>query len=430
LRRHGAVLVAPALGLALGLSGLPPGQAQARPPNDDLAEAMAIEDLPFVHTLGLRSSTFEPDELGSSCGGDSNGVWYRFTASAAREMQVAVAESDAPITVSLWRGTRHPLMEVDCRWDAKHWREPWPEAWLKEGETYYLRAAAYVGHAAETLVLRARTKPPSPPPNDRLAQALEVPGPGFHDAVSFDQATSEPGEVRPSCEPSPQPSVWYRVRPAATLALRLQSAPYGDISVWEGEAFPLRELRCGDSSLPLDIVLEANRTYAIRLAFDSRGVIDFSVGSPPPPPANDDLAAAIPIWYPPFRSVVDTSQAGSEPGELPAPCGEAAGRGVWYRLTPARARWYELDTIGSNVDTVLSVWRGDGHPLEPLLCNDNGPNLIDNSALELGPEPGQRYWIKVEGTRHSGGLLVLHVRAQLDGRSELFLPFAWWATRR
>jgi hypothetical protein len=175
----------------------------------------------------------------------------------------------------------------------------------------------------------------------------------------------------------------------------------------------------------LDLALQAGRSYYVRYAVETDGVFDFEVTGPPPRPDNDDLDRAAGVGDAPFVSLVDTSAAGSEVGELPAPCGREPGHGVWYHFAPRFSRWVDLDTRGSKINTVLSVWDGAGHPLRPLGCNDDGPNLIDVSALKMYATGGQVYLIKVEGTGHRGGVTVLNVQPDPRAVWRAFLPLLW-----
>jgi photosystem II stability/assembly factor-like uncharacterized protein len=82
-----------------------------------------------------------------------------------------------------------------------------------------------------------------------------------------------------------------------------------------------------------------------------------------PTPPNDDISAATVISSNTFSVTEDTSGATTSPNDpaLPSGCttgaaNNGAGKSVWFKITPAASLTAEVDTIGSNYDTILSVW--------------------------------------------------------------------------
>jgi hypothetical protein len=79
------------------------------------------------------------------------------------------------------------------------------------------------------------------------------------------------------------------------------------------------------------------------------------------PPANDNFANAISITASPFGDTKDTSGATTETTDPSPSCvsGSATnGRSnsIWYQFKPAMNGSASLNTMGSNFNTVLSVW--------------------------------------------------------------------------
>ncbi len=104
------------------------------------------------------------------------------------------------------------------------------------------------------------------------------------------------------------------------------------------------------------------------------------------PPANDDFAGRLTLTTSIASTVsnVDATMEveGAEPLE-PFPAGYDAGSyegTVWWEWKPAADSWAVISTEGSAIDTVLSIWTGDGYsgPLAQVHVNDEAPPIDSN----------------------------------------------------
>ena len=102
-----------------------------------------------------------------------------------------------------------------------------------------------------------------------------------------------------------------------------------------------------------------------------------------PPPANDNFANAASITGNSFTDTKDSSGATTETSDPTPACaagGTTNGRSnsIWYQFTPASSGSASLNTIGSNFDTVLSIWTGTPGNLTPVACNNGivNPGII------------------------------------------------------
>ncbi|MGH8939801.1 MAG: hypothetical protein ACRDV2_10705, partial [Actinomycetes bacterium] len=129
-------------------------------------------------------------------------------------------------------------------------------------------------------------------------------------------------------------------------------------------------------------------------------------------PANDDISAAIPITAVPTTLEADTSEA-TVAADDPTDCvGPRAT--VWYALTVPTATRVQLDTIGSDYDTTLSVFTGNPGALSPIACNDDRVELA--SGVRFDAEASTTYLVMAgtccfgePGEVGPGGHLVLNV---------------------
>lgn len=165
--------------------------------------------------------------------------------------------------------------------------------------------------------------------------------------------------------------------------------------------------------LPID-------TYEVTVFVDSGCSVDeiddnnnvltheFSIIAVPPEfnvPANDDIANAIdlaPLNLPFSTGVIDTrgaTRGNDDPSELnckpttdPLDTGLAS---IWYTYTPDEDQNLVLDTVGSDYDTYLAVFK-DSSPLEFVDCNDDidSSNTLQ-SSLPIKLQGGVKYYFLV-----------------------------------
>lgn len=87
-----------------------------------------------------------------------------------------------------------------------------------------------------------------------------------------------------------------------------------------------------------------------------------------------------------FSDVVNVSQATAGRGD-PSGCSNNAS--VWYKFTPSRTREVNVNTVGSNYDTVLGVYTGKPGSLTEVTCrNDRFRRQV---ALDLEVTAGTTY---------------------------------------
>lgn len=126
------------------------------------------------------------------------------------------------------------------------------------------------------------------------------------------------------------------------------------------------------------------------------------------PPPNDAFAARTTVAAIPYDDAQSTLEATTEPGEPTSQCGPA-GRSVWYQFTPVTDLVLRADTLGSDFDTVLAVWRGaDLASLDAVACSDDV--ISPQSIVVFAAEAGTTYVIQAGGYVDSAGALSFHLR--------------------
>jgi len=132
---------------------------------------------------------------------------------------------------------------------------------------------------------------------------------------------------------------------------------------------------------------------------------------------NDDIDTPISILTVPSEYIQDTSSSTHETGDPSfIACGQVAGlASVWYLFEATEDGEMTLDTMGSNYNTMLGVWRGAPGSLTLVGCNDNALGKVQ-SQFNFKYTVGVDYYIGVaqKGTAETGGALKLHATTFQD----------------
>ncbi|MEW6156214.1 MAG: immunoglobulin domain-containing protein [Verrucomicrobiota bacterium] len=100
----------------------------------------------------------------------------------------------------------------------------------------------------------------------------------------------------------------------------------------------------------------------------------------------------------------------SQPGE-PNICGVAGGVSQWLAFQPEADGHLEIDTIGSDIDTLLAVYLGTGFlDLEEVACDDNSAPDGLRSRLVLPAKAGVMYLVVVDGAKGAKGTIKINWR--------------------
>lgn len=128
-------------------------------------------------------------------------------------------------------------------------------------------------------------------------------------------------------------------------------------------------------------------------------------------PTNDHLAGAMPISLG-WSGSADLATATTEDGEPLSACSNI-GFTVWYALTVDHDVVVELDTAGSQTDTMFVVWE-DPALRDPFVCaNDDGGGLLARATFPA--RAGTTYLVQVGVDGEKGaepGLMQLAVRVE------------------
>ncbi len=118
------------------------------------------------------------------------------------------------------------------------------------------------------------------------------------------------------------------------------------------------------------------------------------------PPSNDDFGnARVIVGSLPYHDTLNPTDATFQGGEAESTCDSSPEPSVWYRFTPVRSGVFRADTMGSDYDANIDVYRGTTLAgLVEIDCNDDIDSWsIYDSRLAFRATGGTRYYIRVSG---------------------------------
>jgi len=134
-------------------------------------------------------------------------------------------------------------------------------------------------------------------------------------------------------------------------------------------------------------------------------------------PANDNFTNATVISGFPTNALGTNIEATIEVGEpLPAVAGASATNSVWFSWTAPGNASVQIDTIGSNFDTILGVWSGTNLSSLTQLAENDDFSDGTNSVVFVEASAGVTYRIAVYGFQGEQGSINLNLTNDVTSR--------------
>lgn len=251
-----------------------------RPPNDDLADAIVIGELPFSDVLDTANATTEAQEATSSCvpsGGSrpalESTVWYRYEAMDEVVLIANTEGSDFDTILNLFIETDAGLILVTCQenapqvFGAQTAFRPLPQPQKAvvfqttprvafrtlPGRTYLFQVGGSAAFGSSTGNLAFNLRAAEVPANDDFADAEEMGALPTRFEQEMTAGTLEVEEPVSTCMRNwtPTASVWYRLQVEQDSFYRFDADnPVGFgrivIAIFRGEELEsLEEVHCG-----------------------------------------------------------------------------------------------------------------------------------------------------------------------------------------
>ena len=344
--------------------------ALATPGNDLFANASVVGAVPFTDTLSTVGATTEPLENINPCASIGATVWYRFTPSASGVYRADTFGSAGGMdtVLAVYTGAAlSSLIKLGCNDDAV--------GPAFKGRVHRVRRYG-LSHTGRRTRRRNREsageRQRASPINDAFSAAKLVNALPFADSVTTTAATTEPGEPL-SCGPATK-TVWYRFAPGVSALYRVGTAGSSfppTVAAYSGSSLAgLTRLSCATTG-SAEFAATVGGQYRVRAGGVAGGSGGLVVTLARAALAHDAFAAARAIGAAPYADETHTVDATDEPGE-PSPCGSGNGVAVWYAFTAPIGGTYQIDTIGSDFDTVIAVYQGPAlDSLSAVACNDD-----------------------------------------------------------
>jgi hypothetical protein len=405
---------------------------EAPPPNDDFADAKALEEAPSVSaagstTLGSKESG-EPDHAGNP-GGHS--VWFSWTAPSSGPFAISACpyfEESPDTLLAVYTGSAlGALTPVGANDDSPSaCKEMGSEVRFQAvaGTTYRIAVDSKDGQGLFSLEIGGR------PANDAFASPDIVPAEPMMAGGSTVFAGKEAGEPNHAGDPGGH-SVWFSWTPSNSGPVEITACgrPGVDtlLAVYTGTAVnALTAVTSNDDAagrpqngmceLPTDsaVVLNAVAGTTYRIAVDTKDSEGrFGMGFIPVA-GNDDFAEADALseGLPSFGSD-STAFATKESGE-PDHAGDAGGSSVWYSWTAPSSGPVLVSTCtrDGGFDTLLAVYTGSSvESLTPVVAGDDGQSRkgcsSTDSEAQFVATAGTTYRIAVDGKGGAAGSFQL-----------------------
>ncbi|MCI0362657.1 MAG: S8 family serine peptidase [Phycisphaerales bacterium] len=247
--------------------------------------------------------------------------------------------------------------------------------------------------------------------------------------VSTTGAFAFPGEPQENCEVGDvgvSNSVWYDYTPPCDgyFNINTNGSDYDTVlSVFTGSCVPVFFgtflIACDDDSgiglqsQLTNVEVAGGITYHIKVAdYDTTpegGDLDFNFAFSTDPIINDSCFSATAIntnnYNPPNFCTIEATAGLCDGNETCVSDAAGVSNSIWYSFSPQCNGTISINTIGSDYDTVLSVYTGcpfiilpSGNCIQPtqLACNDDiSPGNLDSQILNLPVTQGTTYRIKV-----------------------------------
>jgi hypothetical protein len=415
-----------------------------RPPNDDIANAIAISGSSGSidgHDVGATGSGFgEPYNRW----GENSTVFYKWVAPSTGVYLFDTLTSDYDTDLWLYRGWGSSLGSlpfVTNNDDATSLRLDPDDLHNVVGadHTSAVSLNAVAGQVYTIVIdgppmqqgrftLHWAPATPWVAANDGFAAAQSLSGGSGTVTGRLADTTTEPGE--PGAISDVCCSIWFTWTAPSTGPVRfwtMDETGWPLLSIYTGSTLPTLSLVAENgiglatAGARVDFAATAGTTYRIRLAITTGDFIywpDTAAlhwGAPPPPPANDSFAAAT-IVSGTSGGVAGSSQwATVEPGE-PSPLDRA------YQQPPATV-WYRWT---APINGTASFWV-QSYALRPIIGVYTGSSLD-----QLNPLLTTRVEQLDDGTRTTFPVAAgVNYAVQVQGSDELGAPFQMiWSTAR
>jgi subtilase family serine protease len=326
-------------------------------------------------------------------------VWFTFVPTSNGTVSISTCGSEFDTAVQVYSNGCAGLTEIACNDDSCGSQSSLN--FVGTGGTTYHIFAAGVRNEFGLLRIRAIYNPS----NDRCADAIALENFSTF-TISTVGATSvgDPGSI---CGQTVAQGAWYSFTPLSngTVTVSTCGSDFDTVlQVYNGNCAALTPMVCNDDGCGFQssatFTATGGTTYRI-FAGGKNGANGALRMFASYVPSNDLCADAITLT----EGVTHTASAlgATSAGEAKTACNRVVGHGVWYRFTPSASGTINVNTCGSDYDTVLEIYTGSCASLTAVACNDDGCGV--QSTTDFAATAGVNYLIFAGGFADFSGTL-------------------------
>ncbi|MBX9736849.1 MAG: hypothetical protein K2X32_07980 [Phycisphaerales bacterium] len=257
------------------------------------------------------------------------------------------------------------------------------------------------------------------PANDNCANAIPISntlgGPSIV-LGSLSGAFPTPGLINPCGSSAFSPDVWYAYTPVCSGPYRFQTSGFDTVlalyDTCGGTALFCDDDGGTNQGSQINTTLVEGQTILVRVSGFANRSGDFTLGIQPLGiPANDSCFNAGPaplgtITFPTCLTTNDGPALNPPVNDLPI------GADVWHTFSPPYTARYNLNTNGSNFDTMIAVYLAASCPVTTVqqVAADDDSGVGNASSTSLVMIGGASYKIRVGGFQGAVGQAVLTIR--------------------
>ncbi|MEG5067138.1 PPC domain-containing protein [Microcoleus sp. B3-A4] len=387
--------------------------------NNNFANRRLLPGLPVSTTGSNIGDTGEVGEPAQS--GVINSTWWSWTAPSTGTVTFDTIGSNFDTWLSVYTGSAlNSLSLIGFDDDSGGNNTSRLTRDVIAGTTYQI---AVDGWQSNTGNINFKITAP-PPANNNFANAIALAGATANSTGSNHGATGQVGEPAQSGRIN---SAWWSWTAPSSGFFKIDTRGSNFdtwLSVYTGSAVNnLSRIGADDDSGGNNTSLynlnaTAGTTY--RIAVD--GYSNYTLGSinlniAPTAPPNNNFANRIGLTGQTANARGSNIRATGEVGE---PTQNGLTNSVWWSWTAPSSGSYTFDTIGSGLDTYLSLFNGSAvNSLTLIAANDDigGGNLA--SRLTRSVTAGTTYQIAVDGYQSNRGSIQLHIAPTPAGAATL-----------
>lgn len=400
--------------------------------NDLFADARMIAAVPSTQTqdiFGSTKSITDPAMCAGGTGITQNTVWFKYTSTVNRLLQIDTAGSPYDTVLGVYTGTEGSLTQIVCNDDVGIGDTTSLVTFnAAANTTYYIVVAKY--NTAATVTTNLFLNISQLISNDLFANAEVVSGlPASYNQEVNGSTTS--GDDPTTCTAAVSNTVWYQYTAPASFNLSLSTAnsTYDTVlAVYTGSPGAFTQIVCNDDSAG---TLQSNVTLPV-MAGQTYQILIGKYGTSPltdsatlrlliaEDVSNDLFANAKVISGFPAAFVQDINGSTVTLGD-PVMCVTNYQNTVWFRYVATVSDNLIVSTTGSDYDTVLGVYRGTtAAGLTQVGCNDDTGG--QTSQVLFNAAAGQTYYIMVAkyGTTPASSPTILNLTIPQPVSNDLF----------